>query len=283
MKTPITVALTLLAAVAASASDLPTGSFKGRSALIHGADVMALIIQKDPANPQAGWAILAEYDRTIASKGGGIEWDRRLPAPERIQLTRWVFRLYAYRLEPAGQKRWSLRPLKIAGTQIAPDATVTPSVLALAKDGTLEGATMTRYEKGSVLAAETISFFGGLSSTWENFVPGDYFLAHDTTGGEYFSKGHNMSISKDMVAEYAAPEIAGKFDVLATDVPKLFAFRAQSAANKGSEKLVGRIAVFIDIVNWKPVFRTNELLVINPDDARDLGFYYQRGQTPLGK
>jgi hypothetical protein len=34
--------------------------------------------------------------------------------------------------------------------------------------------------------------------------------------------------------------------------------------------------VFIDIVNWKPFFTTDELLLVNPDDAKDVGFYYER-------
>jgi hypothetical protein len=34
--------------------------------------------------------------------------------------------------------------------------------------------------------------------------------------------------------------------------------------------------VFIDIVNWKPKFTTEELMLINPDDATDVGFYYEK-------
>lgn len=276
MKKPLALALLFSSLAAAPVrADLPTGSFKGVSGLIRGADVMALIVQKDPANPNAGWAILAEYDRTIEK--GPIRWDRRLPASEFFQLTKWIWRLYAYRVEPAGDKRWSLRPLRVSGAAVEPDPSYTPGALALAENGTLVGATLTRYEKGSVLAAETVTFNGALTSTWEDFVPADYFLATDTTGGEYFLKDVNMRLSKDRVADYDTADIKGKFDLLSTNIPKVFVLRAQNGEVKGRSKIEGRIGVFIDIVNWKSIrFTTDELLLINPDDARDVGFYYER-------
>lgn len=267
--------LAILAAVLAvnASAGLPEGSVQGKSPLIKGADVMAFVYQKDPNAQDAGWAIVAEYDRTIEK--GPIWWDRRLPAPERIQLTKWIWRLYAYRVEPAGDKRYALKPLSVNGTTVGVDASQTPGLLALKKDGTLDGAVLTRYDRGSAMPNETITLGGWLSTTWEGFVPGNYFLATDTTGGEYFLKSINMTLSKDRVADYKTKEIEGRFDLLDTTVPKLFVLRAQNGA-KGASKIEGRLAVFIDIVNWKPVFTTDELLLINPNDARDVGFYYER-------
>lgn len=58
--------------------------------------------------------------------------------------------------------------------------------------------------------------------------------------------------------------------------PKIFTFKPKGAITKGADKVLSRIAVFVDIVNWKPFFTTDELLLVNPDDAKDVGFYYER-------
>ena len=79
----------------------------------------------------------------------------------------------------------------------------------------------------------------------------------------------------DKVADFFQEEIKGKFDMIETE-PKIFTFKAKGAVEKGADKVLTRIGVFIDIVNWKPFFTTNELLMVNPDDAKDVGFYYQR-------
>jgi hypothetical protein len=248
---------------------LPEGSFKGASPQLKGPNVMALLIKKDPNAADNYWAVMAEYDRVPY-----------IPGPERIELTRWVPRIYAYKVEPNGDKKYSMRPIRVSAQgEIVVDAGYpVAGALLLKKDGKMDGATLTRYEKGKVLAAETVSFEGKLSSTWENYVPGNFFGSKDATGGDYFHKQVNTELGKDKVASFNQTEIVGKFDV-AEKAPGLFVFRAKAPTaegDKGKDKVEPMIGVFIDIVNWKPFMTTDELLLINPDDPKDVGFYYER-------
>lgn len=251
---------------AARAAALPEGSWGGASALIGGPDVMALIVRRDPVNPTAGWAILAEYTRLPY-----------IPGPERLEIARWVPRLYAYRVEQIGKDRFAMKPLRVsAAGEIEVDGGY-PAMgeLTLAKKGTLAGAVMTRYEKGKSEAAETIEFEGKVSSTWEGWVPGDYFGSKDSTGGDYTHKRVNTRLGKDLSAEFFQQDIVGKF-AASEKAPGMFVLAPSGPVAKGLDKVAGRIAVFVDIVNWKPFFTTDELLLINPDDAKDVGFYYER-------
>lgn len=253
-------------ASAAHAGPLPVGSWGGASALISGPDVMALIVRRDPVNPTAGWAILAEYTRLPY-----------IPGPERLEIARWVPRLYAYRVEQIGKDRFAMKPLRVsAAGEIEVDGGYASfGELTLAKSGTLVGATMTRFEKDAPEAAETIAFEGKVSSTWEGWVPGDYFGSQDSTGGDYTHKRVNTRLGKDKSVDFFQQDIAGKFTA-AEKAPGMFVFTPSGAVAKGLDKVAGRIAVFVDIVNWKPFFTTDELLLINPDDAKDVGFYYER-------
>jgi len=258
----IAVAASLIASVA-NAGPLPVGSWGGASSLISGPDVMALIVRQDPANPTAGYAILAEYTRLPY-----------IPGPERLEIARWVQRLYVYRVEQLGKDRFAMKPLRVsAAGEIEADSAAVSGELTLAKTGTLVGATMTRYEKGAI--AETITFDGKVSSTWENWVPGDYFGSKDSTGGDYTHKRINTRLGKDLSGDFFQLDIVGKFTA-SEKAPGMFVFLPSGAITKGADKIQGRIAVFVDIVNWKPFFTTDELLLINPDDAKDVGFYYER-------
>jgi hypothetical protein len=259
----------LLASVlvsAAHAGPLPAGSWGGASELISGPDVMALIIRQDPTNPTAGYAILAEYTRLPY-----------IPGPERLEIARWVPRLYAYRVEQIGKDRFAMKPLRVsAAGEIEVDGGYPAAgELTLAKAGTLVGATMTRFEKGKAEAAETIAFEGKVSSTWESWVPGDYFGSKDSTGGDYTHKRVNTRLGKDKSADFFQRDIVGKFSAV-EKAPGIFVFAPSGPVAKGLDKVAGRLAVFVDIVNWKPFFTTDELLLINPDDAKDVGFYYER-------
>ncbi|MEQ1919213.1 MAG: hypothetical protein ABL955_08445 [Elusimicrobiota bacterium] len=259
----------LLAAVLASAAHadpLPVGSWGGASALISGPDVMALIVRQDPVNPTAGYAILAEYTRLPY-----------IPGPERLEIARWVPRLYIYRVEQIGKLRFAMKPLRVSAAGAIEVDGGYPAVgeLSLAKAGTLVGATLTRFEKGQAAAVETITFEGKVSSTWESWVPGDYFGSKDSTGGDYTHKRVNTRLGKDQSADFFQQDIVGKFNAV-EKAPGLFVFTPNGAIAKGADKVVSRIAVFVDIVNWKPFFTTDELLLINPDDAKDVGFYYER-------
>ena len=254
--------LTAVLASAAHAGPIPEGSWG--STQIRKQDVMALIIRSDKANPTAGYAILAEYTR--------------LPVPllpERLRVCNWVPRLFIYRIEQIDKLRFSLKPLKVGanGAIELDGGYTTVSELTLEKKGTLAGALLNRYDKNG--AKEEINFEGKVSSTWESFVPGNYFGSHDATGGDYLHKRINTRLGDDKVADFFQDEIKGKFDMTEV-VPGIFTFKAKGQVALGADKVLTRIAVFVDIVNWKPFFTTDELLLINPDDAKDVGFYYER-------
>lgn len=258
-----TFVLSAVLASAASAS-VPEGSWNGSSALTHGPDVMAFIVRQDKKNPTAGYAVLAEYTRLPF-----------IPGPERLEIARWVPRLYAYRLEQKAPLTFTVQPLRVDAGEIVPDAGYAAlGELTLAKKGTLDGATLTRYEKTGKTPAEVVTFNGKVSSTWEDYVPGNFFRSKDPTGGDYLKKDINTRLGKDKVGEFFQLDFAGKFDFL-EKIPGLWVLKAKGPVT-GVDQAAGRIGVFIDIVNWRPFFTTKELLLINPDDAKDVGFYYQR-------
>lgn len=257
--------LTASLAVASAAGPIPEGSWG--SGEIEKSDVMALLIRADRDNPTAGWAVLAEYTRLHVPLVTGL-------LPERLRVANWVPRMYLYRVGQIDKLRFSLSPVKVSasgGLEI--DSTKAVSELALAEKGTLIGAALARKENGR--EDETIAFRNKISSTWEGYVPGDYFGSKDSTGGDYLHKRVNTRLSGDKVADFFQTEIKGKFD-MTEPVPGIFTFKAKGAVEKGADKVLTRVAVFIDIVNWKPFFTTDELMLINVDDAKDVGFYYER-------
>lgn len=256
--------IVLLAVLAVSAqAALPEGSWKGNTPVVKDPNVMTLLLKKDPSRAGISYAVLAEYTRL-----------KHIPGPERLEITSWIPRMHAFRVEEISPLRYALRPLHVENGEIVPDGRYIPAALQLAKDGTLEGATLTRYDRDSVLFAETITFSGRAGSTWEAYVPGTFFWAHDTSGGDYFKKGINTTLSDDHVADFRTADVEGGFQ-MTEKVPGLWTLTSKNAT-KGADKITDKIGVFIDIVNWKPLFTTNELLLINPDDARDVGFFYQR-------
>lgn len=258
------IAVAVLAA-AAHAGPIPEGSWG--SGEIEKSDIMSLIIKADAGNPTAGWAVLAEYTRLHVPILTGL-------LPERLRVANWVPRIYLFRVGQIDKLRFSLKPVKVgASGAVETDESKPASELTLAEKGTLIGATLARKENGR--EDETIAFRNKISSTWEDYVPGAYFGSKDATGGDYLHKRINTRLSDDKVADFFQTEIKGKFDM--TEVaPKIFTFKAKGAVEKGADKVLPRIAVFIDIVNWKPFFTTDELMLINTDDAKDVGFYYER-------
>lgn len=248
----------LLLCVLAFAGPLPDGSYKGHSDYLKNADVMALIIRGD-------YAVLAEYTRL-----------RFNPGPERLQIANWVPRLYFYKVEPAGNLKYALRPQRVNGSgDLENDpGYLVANLLTLPKKGRLDGAVFQRYDRGSAFVTEKITFGGKLSSTWEDYLPGNYFGSKDSTGNDYLHKAVNTVVHEDMKIDFSQEDIKGRFSV-ARKAPGVFTFKA-AGETKGADKVTTRIGVFIDIVNWKPFFTTDELLLINPDDAKDVGFYYER-------
>jgi len=269
-KLTFAVSLSLVTSLNCLADSLPEGSFKGNSNLIKNIvdnDIMTLLIKKDPKNEGRYYAILAEYDRIPLTN-----------FTKKTAITKWVPRLYAFRIDKLNQLDYSMMPLNVndAG-DIDVKVNVSASLLRLKKSGSLNGAVLSRYNINtkSDKAEEIIKFKGKVSSTWEKYVPGTYLGTQKNNGADYFSKKTNMELTKDGVAHFYMDEINGYFDVL-EKAPGLFTFAAKVGHNIGEENVVTKIGVFIDIVNWKPVATTDELLLINPNDASNVGFFYER-------
>ncbi len=264
----------ILASSIGFASALPEGAFKGQSQLLKGNDVMAFLIKKDPANKDRYYAILSEYDRVPVTHLGG----------KKMALTKWVPRMYVYRVDKIADLEYTLSPLLVtAAGEIDINTSVKSSTLMLKASNEMNGAELIRNDQKSQVP-EKIKFKGVVNSTWEPYVPGKYFGTIDNTGGDYLKKGVNTELFTDFVAKFSRNDIFGEFSI-AEKAPGLFVFTPQGNNLKGTDKIQGRIGVFVDIVNWKSFglekFTTEELLLINTEDANDVGFYYERHQGYL--
>ena len=255
----------------ALANTLPEGSYKGNSNLVGKGlwnnDVMALLIKQDPSNKDVYYAILAEYDRIPLTN-----------FTRKTAITKWVPRIYAYRVDKVDDLTFSMKPLMVTNSgEIEVNALVKADQLLLKKPNSLRGAIITRYNKQSdkEVVEETIKFRGKVGSTWEDYVAGTYYGTKRKSGKDYFKKDINMDLSEDKVATFYQDEIKGKFTI-SEKLPGLFTFTATSEDNAGNDKVTNKIGLFIDIVNWKPIATTEELILINTDDATDVGFYYER-------
>lgn len=232
-------------------------------------DVMALLVKKDMTAADSYYVILAEYDRVPFTNFG-----------KRFPLTRWVNRMYAYHMTKVSELTYSLSKLavKSAGT-LQIDKSVSSHLLQLKKADSFDGAKLIRKNSKSESVEEVIVFNGRVGSTWEGFVPGQYFGSVDNTGGDYFDDTVNTTVATDYSVAIKRNDINGMFE-MKEQAPGLFSLSANSKDVKGADKIEDRIVVFIDIVNWKHLgikkFTTEEMLIINPDDASDVGFYYER-------
>ncbi len=270
MKMGFTLGLAL-AFTSAAFAGLPEGAFRGRSSLIDTSlfrnDVMALLIKKDPAATDSYMAVLAEYDRVPLTN-----------LTRRTAITKWVPRLYAYRIDKVSELEYAMKPLKVtpAGA-IEVDASRTPDQLILNRDNTLNGAVVSRYGRTEQVAGtveETIRLNGRVGSTWEAFVPGSYYGTNARSGSDYFNNRINMVLNADRTAVFSQEQVRGTFSIQEA-APGMFTFSATNV-ERGADQVTPRIGVFIDIVNWKPLFTTDELLLIDTEDASNVGFYYER-------
>lgn len=265
----LSFAFTLLSASVALASGLPEGSFKGSSTMIQNRglqnDAMAFLIKKDPNNAGRSYAVLAEYDRLPLTN-----------VTTKTAITKWVNRMYAYQIDQVGELQFQLKPLKVAEDgSIVGNEDVPSSMLLLANKGTLEKAVLVRVDIKTGQQVEAIAMKGRVGSTWEKMVPGNYFGTSERTGNDYFNKDVNTYVTNEGLVLFNQKDIQGRFQ-LVEGAPGLFSMQSLSEDNQGLERVAGRIAVFIDIVNWKPLFTTDEMLLINPENAEDVGFYYER-------
>ncbi len=261
----VLAALTLMAAT--SHATLPEGAFKGNSNMISSPDIMSLLIKKDP-NSHDYYAILAEYK--VSRLGSFIQSSR---------ITNWIDRIYSYKIVQTSGLNYDLLPLEVtASGDIQANTIVKASTLTLAQDGSLKGAVISR-DRSEVSSSNEIMRFDGTSSgsTWENFIPSKYLGTTISNGLDYFNDfSYNLVINADMTADFHQNAIKGQFDIRENIQGLFYTMTPKSNKVKGLNKIAGRIAYFTDIVNQKPKKTNDEILFINPENARDIGFYYER-------
>ncbi len=263
----VTIAVLIGLSAQSSQAAIAEGSYKGNSSLISDItsnDVMAFIVKKDPSTPGAFFAILAEYDRLPLTD-----------INEKVAIAKWVNRMHIYSMKKDNDLSYSLRPLTVAANgEIVLKTGVNSSVLNLKRPGSLQGATLTRIEKNKLV--ESVEFSRRLVSTWEDYVSGKFFGTKARTGFDYLNKKVNTELTPAGIAKFNQEEIKGEYRV-SEKLPGMYTFTANKAGNVGDDKVVSRIGVFIDIMNWKNWgFTTEELLMINPEHPEDVGFYYER-------
>lgn len=283
----LTLTLALVIASANAHASLAEVTITGTSNLVKTTvldpNVMAFIVQHD-AKTGINYAILAEYDRFSKIPAHFITVPAlSLPLGEKgAYLTSWVNRMYLYQLDRITSTSYELKTLKVDNKgDIVVNHDIKANILKLKKADTLVGAEIQRFEKNQAQAVETIVLNNKYpaNSTWENMVPGRYFGTNDNTGGDYFKKSVNTNLSEDGVLIVNRSEIKGTYQIT-EKLPKMFTVDTADSKNLGVDKITNRIVVFVDIVNWKGLniqrFTTEELLIINPEDANDVGFYYER-------
>lgn len=280
----MTLLLALLLTTAHAMANLAEGTITGTSNLVKTSlldpNIMAFIVQYDPTT-KINYAILAEYDRKSFAHFATLPVFG-LPLGSRgSYLTSWVNRMYLYQVDRLTSTQYELKTLKVAADgEIEVDKDIKASLLTLKNANTLKGAVIQRFE-GSSTVSETIQLNNKrpANSTWENLVPGRYFGTNNNTGGDYFKKDVNTNLDDEGLLLVDRSEIKGAFQ-LEEKKPKMFTVTSLNSNNLGAEKITNRIAVFIDIVNWKELgierFTTEELMIINPQNAKDVGFYYER-------
>jgi hypothetical protein len=245
---------------------LPEGGWIGKSDMVTGLrDRMSLQLKQDPKNPKGYYATLAEYDRLP------------IPSPEKVQVTKWVPRMHVYYVQYVGGQSYSMTPMHLKDDKLVMKDGETPAVLNMKKPGEMKGAVLQRFNADNSVA-ETINFKGKSCSTWEGFVPGKFFKSVNSSGFDYFTKKKvNTFLSEDHVATFNTDALKGDYDMIEVEPGVgLYRFQAKNPGQLGAEELEQQVGQFIDIMNWKPKFRTNELMTIDPNNPRNDGFYYER-------
>lgn len=252
------------------APTLPIGSFEATSPQLSGRkDRLVLQVERDPEHTQGYYATLSEYTRQIPAFLG-----RLVPS---LQMTSWVPRIYPYYVTYLGNDIYQLHVLRVAedgSLKTASDAAASRLKLG---EGTnpMRGAVLTRLDKDD--RAEEILFDGTESvSTWERDIVGNYFLAIDRSGGEYFEKGINATVTSDMMMRLDTDHLMGDYSIRNHAGGLLFTLVPVKSRQLGSSIAKTLIGKGIDIVNWKPFRTTIEILLINPDNPRDVKFFYER-------
>ncbi len=275
----ILAALTSFSTV--SQADIRENGYKGLSSLtpFYSNHVMSLLIKKDTtADSKSYYAILSEYDIL-----GGTDIVAKLGlSRSRHGITKWINRIYAYKVEEVvANVEYRMLPIFVSPTgEIETREDITASVLKLGEKGTLEGAVISRFDTKSNSVVETIRFDGSdVGSSWEKFIAGKFLGTHKSSGLDYFKNEYNMEITNDRVVHFnQVNEITGDFNLNEKVPDMLFTMTPKSSASEitGLEHVENRIAFFLDIVNQKPRKTNDEILLINPTNPEDIGFYYER-------
>lgn len=251
-------------------------------------DVMSLIVKHDPARPGLGYLFMAEYDRLVTGSLAQL-------ISRRIPITKWTNRMFLFQMEQSSANVILLRRLVVQGGVIEAEENLA-GLITLQQAGQLQGATLRRFKAGTSEVAEVISVRKEGGSTWEPFVPGHYFGLNKFALTAYFKKSDiNTFVSPAGVISFSRSNMAGAFQMNESR-PRMFTFSpiSMSQAGEGAlspisnavvaetrKTLTKKIGVFIDIMNWKPLMNTNELLIVNPEDPSDIDFYYERpGHEP---
>jgi hypothetical protein len=265
----------LLVGPLAAQAGLPDGAFRGSSSLqanwipLVQNDAMAVMIKSDPVDSKKAYVIVSEYDRVPFSN-----------LTKLTALTKWVNRMHAFEARELTSEQYELAPLKVlADGRIVVDGEAPVSKLVLASKGQLYGAVLTRFANQAVEPVEVIRISGTVNSTWESYISSKYFWSKDKTGGDYFHSRINTELSPNMIATFATEDVEGSYRVTEA-LPGLYTMISLNSESKGRSRVEGKIALFIDIVNWKSLgverFTTEELLLINPQEPSDVGFLYER-------
>ena len=257
-----------VAAVAIGKPSLPEGSWEGTSPQVIGRkDRMVMQFKRDPQNPQGYYASLSEYSRRLPAWLGQL-------APG-LQMTSWVPRMYPYYITHKGNDVYEVRPMHVgANGDIEPNPNAKASTLKLSPNG-MKGAELTRCDKDG--KEEKISFHGGKAvTTWEKNIVGKYFLAIDRSGGEYFEKGVNAEVTKAGVLTLDTHHLGGSYKVKPQAGGLFFTLEPMAPHQLGANAAKKFIGKGMDIVNWKPFRTTIEILLMNPENPRDVKFFYER-------
>ena len=262
------VAAALTAFTSASFAQLAQGSFSGKNE--HQGSItndhMTLLVKKDlTPGSEDYYAVLAEYDLLAFSK-----------------ITKWVNRMYAYKIVKQSDLIYAMVPLFATsqGDIVIKDE-AGASALILKTPGSLEGAIFSRTDiQDPTKVVEIIKFTDkSAGSTWENFIAGKYLGTQKTSGLDYFKNNtYNMQISNANVVsfDYEKENIHGDWDLHERIPGVFFTLTPKSKDVKGLNRVQSRIAMFMDIVNQKPKKTNDEFMMINPIQADDVGFYYER-------
>lgn len=255
-------------AVAIGKPNLPEGSWEATSPSVTGKkDRMVMQFKRDPKNPQGYYASLSEYARRLPAWLGQL-------APG-LQMTSWVPRMYPLYIEHKGGDVYDVKPMHVGPSgdiEVDPNGKV--SKLQLSPKG-MKGAELNMTDRFG--KNEKISFHGGKAvTTWEKNIVGDYFLAIDRSGGEYFEKGINAKVTKDGTLTLDTHHLGGSYKIKPQAGGLFFTLEPNAPNQLGAASMKKFIGKGMDIVNWKPFRTTIEILLMNPANPRDVKFFYER-------